>query len=146
MAIIKEGFNILLTGAPFNSNINNMEALVDKKEIEKAKANLIKMENLRQKKKQEELRLTIKKIRTLANIWNKYKIERVYLYGSIPRLRTHSQSDIDIAIEGSIDYQQLLNLYCEVDRYFSREIDIRTMDQLPFKESIKKKGVIAYEK
>ena len=123
-----------------------METAAVKIDIEEARAYLREKERMLQQKKREELEQTIKKIRDLAHIWEKYNIKRVYLYGSIPRLRTHRQSDIDIALEGDIDYSQLLGLYGEVDKHFSRETDIRSLEELPFKATVKEKGVVAYEK
>lgn len=123
-----------------------METEGVKIDIEVAGAYLLEKEKIRQQKHREEFEQTIKIIRDLANLWEKYNVERVYLYGSIARLKTHNHSDIDIALEGDIDYRQLLRLYGEVDKHFSREIDIRILDELPFKDTIKEKGVMAYER
>lgn len=115
-------------------------------DIEKVKAYLREKESVHRQKQQEELEQTTKKIKDLAHIWNKYNIKRVYLYGSITREKVHHQSDIDMAVEGDINYRQLLSLYGEVDRHFARENDIRILEELPFKETVKEKGVVAYEK
>ena len=123
-----------------------METTGVKIDIKKAKAYLLEKENLHRQKQQEELKKTAKKIKDLVHIWNKYNIKRVYLYGSITREKVHHQSDIDIAVEGDISYQQLLSLYGEVDKHFSREIDIRILEELPFKKTVKEKGVVAYER
>jgi predicted nucleotidyltransferase len=114
--------------------------------IEKAKAYLLEKEKIRQQKQQQEFDQTAKKLKGLDYIWSKYKIKRVYLYGSVTCGKIHRESDIDIALEGDINYRQLLTLFGEVDRHFSREIDIRNLEELPFKEAVKEKGVVVYEK
>lgn len=115
-------------------------------DIEKVKAFLQEKENTRLKKQQAELADAGKILKNLAHIWEKYNIAKVYLFGSIIDSKLHRQSDIDIAVEGNINYRQLLHLYTEVDRHFSREIDIRLLDEIPFKEDIKKRGIVVYEK
>jgi predicted nucleotidyltransferase len=114
--------------------------------IEKIKAYLREKEKIRQQKQQQEFDQTAKKLKALTHIWSKYKIKRVYLYGSVIHGKVHRESDIDIALEGDINYRQLLTLFAEVDRHFSREIDIRDLEELPFKEAVKEKGVVVYEK
>ena len=123
-----------------------METRAVKIDINKAKAYLLEKESVRRQRQQEELAQTTKKIKALAHIWSKYDIKRVYLYGSMTRGKIHHQSDIDIALEGNIGYRQLLSLYGEVDKHFTREIDIRSLEELPFKEAVKEKGVVAYER
>lgn len=115
-------------------------------DIEKVKAFLQEKENTRLKKQQAELADAGKILKNLAHIWEKYNIAKVYLFGSIIDSKLHRQSDIDIAVEGNINYRQLLHLYTEVDRHFSREIDIRLLDEIPFKKDIKKRGIVVYEK
>jgi predicted nucleotidyltransferase len=115
-------------------------------DIEKVKAYLREKESAGRQRQREEFIRTTKKIKTLAPTWNKYHITKVFLYGSITREKIHQQSDIDMAVEGDIDYRQLLELYGEVDRHFPREIDIRILEELPFKEAVKEKGVLVYEK
>ncbi len=115
-------------------------------DIEKVKAYLLEKENTRLQKQQAELTCTAETLKNLAHIWEKYNIVKVYLYGSIIDSKLHRQSDIDIAVVGNINYRQLLHLYSEVDRHFTREIDIRVLEEIPFKEDIKKRGIVAYEK
>jgi predicted nucleotidyltransferase len=114
--------------------------------IEKVKAYLREKEKVRRQKQQQEFDRTAKKLKDLAHIWSKYKIKRVYLYGSVTCGKIHRESDIDIALEGDISYQQLLTIFCEVDKHFSRQVDIRDLEELPFKEAVKEKGVVVYEK
>jgi predicted nucleotidyltransferase len=114
--------------------------------IEKIKAYLREKEKIRRQKQQQEFDQTARKLKAMTHIWIKYKIKRVYLYGSVTCGKVHRESDIDIALEGDINYRQLLTLFSEVDRHFSREIDIRDLEELPFKEAVKEKGVVVYEK
>lgn len=82
----------------------------------------------------------------LSNLWGKYGVERVYLYGSVAELSFHKYSDIDIALEPFIDFETLLKLYSEINRYFKKEVDIRLLSELPFSEKIRKEGIILYER
>lgn len=115
-------------------------------DIDKARSFLREKENRAREKQQDELKQIIETLKNLADIWQKYKIKKVYLYGSVTEGRIHSQSDIDIAVEGDLEYRQLLHLFTEVDKHVAREIDLRNMNEIPFKDSIKEKGVVIYEK
>lgn len=133
----------MLTGRSFGSIFKNMEtAAID---IEKVKRFLKEKENRAGKKQRDELARIIKKLENLSGVWQRYKIKRVYLYGSVTSGRIHDQSDVDIAVEGDLDYRGLLHLFAEVDKHMDREIDVRILDELPFKETIRKKGVVVYE-
>lgn len=114
-------------------------------DIDKVKHFLQEKENRTREKKRAELNQVIKCLKGLANIWQKYKIRKVYLYGSVVDNRVHLQSDIDIAVEGDLEYRELLRLFGEVDKHLEREIDLRNLDELPFKEIVRKKGVVVYE-
>ncbi|UCH92225.1 MAG: nucleotidyltransferase domain-containing protein [Candidatus Aminicenantes bacterium] len=136
----------MLTGSTINSILDSMGTTAAVIDIEKVKAYLREKEKNRQQKHQEEFQQTAKKLKELGHIWKKYNINKVYLYGSLAQGKIHNQSDIDIAVEGNISYQQLLSLFTEVDRHFSREIDIRILEELPFREAIREKGVMVYGK
>lgn len=114
-------------------------------DIDKVKRFLKEKENRARKKAQDELNQIINDLKCLTNIWEKYKIKRVYLYGSVTAGRIHHQSDIDIAVEGDLGYRELLHLFGEVDKHVTREIDLRNLDELPFKDTIRKQGVVVYE-
>lgn len=114
-------------------------------DIEKVKRFLKEKENHAGKKQRDELSRTIENLKNLVGIWKKYKLKKVYLYGSVTSGRIHDQSDVDIAVEGDLDYRELLHLFAEVDKHMDREIDVRILDELPFKETIRKKGVVVYE-
>lgn len=75
-------------------------------------------EKLRVAEKKNEADEVISKLKDLKEIWHKYNINRVYLHGSFADLTFNKYSDIDIAIEAHIDFETLLKLYCEINRYF----------------------------
>lgn len=113
--------------------------------IEKIKTYLSAKEKKRQIEKKRERTLVLSKLKKL-NIWQKYGLEKVYLYGGFANCKFHKYSDIDIAIEPDINFESLLKLYCEINKYFKREIDIRLLSELPFEEKIKTEGLIIYER
>ena len=132
-----------MTDRAFGSIFKSMEtAAID---IEKVKRFLEEKENRAQKKQRDALNRIIKNLKNLVDVWQKYKIKRVYLYGSVTSGRIHDQSDIDIAVEGDLDYRGLLHLFAEVDKHMDREIDVRNLEELPFKETVRKNGVLVYE-
>lgn len=94
-------------------------------------------------KERDEILLTL---RELSQLWEKYELERVYLYGSMVELSFNKLSDIDIAVEPNLDFETLLRLYYEINRYFKREVEIRLISEIPFSEKIKKEGIILYER
>ncbi len=114
-------------------------------DIEKVKRFLEEKENRARKKQQDERDRIIKNLEDLTHVWQKYKLKKVYLYGSVTAGRLHRQSDIDIAVEGDLGYRELLHLFAEVDKHIDREIDVRILDELPFKETVREKGVVVYE-
>lgn len=85
-------------------------------------------------------------VRRLSKLWEKYGVERVYLYGSMVELSFNKYSDVDIAVEPDIDFEAILKLYSEINRYFKREVDIRLLSELPFREKIRKEGILIYER
>lgn len=115
-------------------------------DIDKARDFLREKENRARKRQSDEFEKIVGTLKNLEDIWQKYKINKVYLYGSVTRGRIHDQSDVDIAVEGDLEYQQLLHLFAEVDKHLDREIDLRNLDEIPFKDSIIQKGVVIYEK
>lgn len=115
-------------------------------DIKKVKHYLEEKDLRARKQKENELNRLIYELQNLRPIWQKYQLERVYLYGSLVDHRTHPDSDVDIAIEGNLEYRQLLHLFGEIGKYFNREVDLRNLKEIPFKEAVKKKGIIVYEK
>ena len=85
-------------------------------------------------------------LKSLTSIWQKYKIQKVYLYGGFSDLGFHEYSDIDIAIETDMGYEEFLRLFSELNRHFRREVDVRLLSELPFKEEVVKEGILIYER
>lgn len=85
-------------------------------------------------------------LKGLTYIWQEYKIQEVYLYGGFVNMSFYKYSDIDIAIKGDIDYEKFLRICSELNRHFKRDVDVRLLDELPFKEKVKKEGILIYER
>jgi len=88
----------------------------------------------------------ISRLKSLKDIWQRYKIKTVYLYGAFTDISFHEHSDIDIAVEADMDYEEFLAVFSEVNRHFKREVDVRLLHELPFKEKIIKEGILIYER
>jgi len=112
--------------------------------IGKIRAYLLKKEENIRALKQKEQKEIIVKLRNLSQIWVKYRIDTVHLYGSISDLSFNRNSDIDLAIEPDIGFESLLKLYSEINRYFKREVDIRVLNDLPFIDKVKSRGILIY--
>lgn len=128
------------------ARINTILVMMKQKEIdiEKARQFLQDKENLKRRKKQEELKHIIEKLKTLENYWKKYKVKKVYLHGSMVDGIFHEGSDIDIAVTG-VGFQEVLGLFSNIGRHFDRVVDVRSLEDLPFKEKVQQKGVLIYE-
>jgi predicted nucleotidyltransferase len=98
--------------------------------------------------KQEERDQIVSDLTSLTALWRKYKLDRVYLYGSLADadLTFHKGSDIDLAIEPEIGFEDQLRLYSEINRHFKREVEVRLLKELPFLEKVKREGVVVYER
>lgn len=79
-------------------------------------------------------------------IWQKYGIDRVFLYGSLLESDFGPDSDIDLAIEPEIDYSEQLRLFIEVDLLFAEPVDLRPLGKLPFADKIIQTGIVIYER
>jgi predicted nucleotidyltransferase len=118
-------------------------------DLKKVKNFLEEKEKKTRQKRLDERSGLIAELKSLADLWEKFKIRKVYLYGSLANGQIHNESDIDIAVEGNLSYQDILTLYGLVDRRItciSRELDLRNLDELPFQETIGENGVLIYEK
>ena len=112
--------------------------------IDKIRTYLLKKEENTRVLKQKEQKEIIAKLRNLSQIWEKYCIDKVYLQGSISDLSFNRNSDIDLAIEPDIGFEALLKLYQEINKYFKREVDIRVLNDLPFIDKVKSRGILIY--
>lgn len=86
------------------------------------------------------------KLKDLNQLWEKYKIEKIYLYGSFTGLGFQADSDIDLAVEGKVGFKELLELIAETQKQFGREVDIRLLDELPYKAKVLRTGAVVYER
>lgn len=120
---------------------------MEKREIDigKARRHQQEMHELKRRKMAEEIADIVERLKGLNHLWKKYAVKKVYLYGSAVDGRLGKESDIDIAVEGAIDFLSLLHLFGEVDRHFDRQIDVRSLEDIPFKDKVIKRGVIIYE-
>lgn len=85
-------------------------------------------------------------LKNMKRFWEEYNIEKIYLYGTFTGLNFHNDSDIDLAVAGKLGFKELLKLLSAAGDYFKRELDIRVLDELPFKDEILKTGVLIYER
>lgn len=92
--------------------------------------------NIALKLKEREEVLSI--LKGLTYIWQEYKIQEVYLYGGFVNMSFYKYSDID--------YEKFLRICSKLNRHFKRDVDVRLLDELPFKEKVKKEGILIYER
>ncbi|MCP5046107.1 MAG: nucleotidyltransferase domain-containing protein [bacterium] len=114
-------------------------------DVGKARLFLREKESQAQQEREDESKRTIQILKDLSGVWQEYKLKRVYLYGSVATARIHDDSDVDIAVEGDIGYAGLLRLFGELDGRMTREIDLRLLDELPFKDVVRQKGMVVYD-
>ena len=84
----------------------------------------------------------------ISPVAKKYNIERIYLFGSYARGEAKPSSDIDLRIDGDLNfgfikyYEMLENL----QKQFSKQLDLITTDGLDnkFLNKIKKDEVLVY--
>ncbi|HSV98510.1 MAG TPA: nucleotidyltransferase domain-containing protein [Spirochaetota bacterium] len=73
-------------------------------------------------------------------------IKRAYLYGTIVRGAFNRSSDVDVAVEPALPYGELLRLHSSLSIKLGRTVDIRILDELPFREHIRREGTLLYER
>ena len=115
-------------------------------EIQKVRDFLKARENKIIDQKIKERNRIIHLLKNMKKLWEEYNIEKVYLYGAFIGLNFHNDSDIDLAVAGKLGFKELLKLISATGDNFKREIDIRMLDELPFKDEILKTGVLIYER
>ena len=115
-------------------------------QIENVKKYLVEKEERENLLRQKERERIISGLKALGSVWDKHRVRRVYLYGSFTDMTFHKYSDIDIAIEPDIPFDELLSLFSEVNKYIGREVDVRLLSELPFSETVRRSGFIVYER
>lgn len=114
--------------------------------LNKVKDYLLQKEESQTSLKKKERESIILDLKSLATLWEKYNLNRVYLYGSFCDLTFAKHSDIDLAIEPEIDFEDQLRLYSDINRYIKRPVDVRLLKELPFSDKIQREGIILYER
>ena len=90
-------------------------------------------------------------IRELQDVFRRYaNIEKVLIFGSRSKGNYRAGSDIDLAVIGKdIDYNQLLNILCEIDDlellYSVDLLDYQKKKGTPIGDHIDRVGQIFYE-
>jgi predicted nucleotidyltransferase len=115
-------------------------------DIEQVKKFLIEKEEKIKSQKATEKEKIIRKLKNLNSLWEKYNIKKIYLYGSFTGLGFQADSDIDLAIDGKIEFKKLLELIAETQKQFKREVDIRLLDEIPYKAKVLRTGAVVYER
>ena len=93
---------------------------------------------------------TIEELKSVVSpIAEKYRISRVYLFGSFARGDYHELSDIDLRIEkGNLKgLFALCGFYTELSEVLERKVEVHTTGSLTqeFLERIKKDEILLYE-
>ena len=78
------------------------------------------------------------------------QVRCAYVFGSVarPQAILRDDSDIDIAIEGTLDAEAYFALWREIERAIpGRMVEVVELDRdLPFAERVRQTGVIIYER
>jgi len=86
-----------------------------------------------------------KEISELKFIFKKYKLKRVYLFGSILNYRSHENSDIDLYVE-KLETNQFWNLWRDLEESLDHPVDLYYQSDDPkFIRKIKNRGRLIYE-
>lgn len=115
-------------------------------DTKRVKNYLLKKEKDTRVSKEKEKTKIVLQLRSVKSLWERYGIKKVYLYGSFADMTFYDCSDVDVAIEPEIPFEDLLHLYSEINNCLQREVDIRLLSELPFSQKIKKKGIVVYER
>lgn len=114
--------------------------------LPKIKSYLSEKEKKERLLKEQERDAIIVKLIGLKSVWEKYKVKKIYLYGSFVDLTFCKYSDIDLAVESEIKYDVFLKFFSEVNREFGRQVDLRLINELPFAQQVREKGLLIYER
>lgn len=97
----------------------------------------------RERRRQEIMQEVKKAVEAVAP---SFAVEKVYLYGSLLNSRWRPDSDVDLAVEGVLSYSDLLSFWAELDVRVDQDVDLRELTRLPFKEKVKREGILLYER
>jgi predicted nucleotidyltransferase len=82
----------------------------------------------------------------LAEVAPRFPVDRVWLYGSVVTGWWDEESDVDLAVEGTLSFEDVLKLWCDLDRRVEREVDVRLLAELPFAEKVRARGIVVYDR
>jgi len=103
----------------------------------------------KEKRKKENLhrlrRLIIDKLKS-TRVFEKYRVKKAFLFGSMVEGNITELSDVDIAIVGDLDFHEFSQLFTDIESILGFEVDLWMIDDLPFKNDILKKGMKIYER
>ena len=114
--------------------------------IKKAKNHLLAKEKLAASLKQKERNKIISDLKSFTILWKKFKLDKIYLYGSYADMTFNKYSDIDIAITPDISFEDQLKLYAEINNRIEQDVEVRLLSELPFSEKIIREEVIIYDR
>ena len=114
-------------------------------DTKRVKNYLLKKEKDTRVSKEKEKTKIILQLRSVKSLWERYGLKGLFVR-FICRYDLYDCSDVDVAIEPEIPFEDLLHLYSEINNCLQREVDIRLLNELPFSQKIKKKGIVVYER
>lgn len=123
-----------------------MQKGFDEAKLEAIRQFLLTREKIYKANKEEEQKKIIETLKSLEPIWKRFKIEKVYLYGSFAYMTFSADSDIDIAVYPDVDYKVFSKLFHYVNRPFRWTVDLRLLSELPFRQKVEKEGILIYER
>lgn len=123
-----------------------VDAVLSDEEVSAIRRRLLRREEVARRCRERGRRRAIAQVRAaLAEVAPRFPVDRVWLYGSLLTDWWGSESDIDLAVEGDLPFQELLRFWCELDGRLEREVDVRLLAELPFGEKVRAGGVVVYE-
>ncbi len=87
-------------------------------------------------------------LKNLHQIWKKYNVQKVYLFGSYSRNEQKPNSDIDFLIEHTIDFSlfDLIKLQLDLEKELQINVDLISNNSISefIKNSINKDKILIY--
>jgi len=119
---------------------------MNKMNIQNVKKFLVEKEERRRREREKTCNAVISMLKNEAGTFKKYNVHRAYLYGSIRNGNIHADSDVDIAVEGDMDFSDILKMHTDLSKTLDRTVDVRQLEELPFSAKVKEKGLVIYER
>ena len=105
---------------------------------------------IKKEKKENEIlfdKLNKKARKTAIHLGKKYKLEKVYLFGSLVNKNNfHKDSDIDLAVIG-LDSKEYLDAWGELEKVLNHSFDLVQLEKAnnSLKKIIEEEGILLYE-